>query len=238
MLKRGQLSIFMIAGLALFLIAVLLVIFKGFQAEFIQITPEKQQSGIYLYTEECLKSTAKQGILFVAANAGYYELPMPSSQIYFYQDHVKMLSKEELGEQLSQYVENELKFCLRNYEDFANHDVEQGEIDVKTIIHDNTIEFNVDFPLIIQEGETKSKVDDFSFTIKSRLGLIFNIIKELIKEQESETICLSCIVDKCKKNNLRVEMFTTNNAIMFSVIDETELINDNHLSYDYLIKLK
>src|SRR3989338_10815892 len=124
MLKRGQVTVFIIVGILIVLVTAGIFFFsKSLVEEQIAVEEEKTQEASVLslpiqnYIENCVENTAEEAIVFVSKQGGYYQLPELSDTslllpYYFYEDQNQLISKEELERQISLYINNELFFCI------------------------------------------------------------------------------------------------------------------------------
>lgn len=233
MLKRGQVTIFIVISiLIIFLIAGIFLV-KTFLVgeELKEVDPAPMLSNsIKSYIESCIEQTGKKALTFVAQQGGYYELP-PLSEFglpyYFYENKSRLISKKELEQQISSYINNELFFCIQNFVPFkkAGLDIEQKEIIASAKISKEKVRFEVTFPVTIQQDALSKSIAYFSETVPSPLGVIYNMTAEFMRIQEEDPgrICVSCLSYLGAKNNLRTEMnLIYNNTVQFTIIDETK----------------
>lgn len=89
--------------------------------------------------------------------------------------------------------------------------------------------FKIDLPLNIRKGESQARMDTFSkFVGGIRLGVIYNVSKEVINEQmkDFDSICLSCIINLAIENDLHVDLQRLDNpTILFTITDNNTIID-------------
>ena len=250
--KRGQITIFIIVGIlllagALTFLALKSDIITGGAKERAEQAQEASQlsASVQNYIQSCLENTGKDALIFIGEQGGYYDLPRLSDKsfllpYYFYNNETSLISKEELEKQLSLYVENELFFCIRNFVVFEDQGFEIGQKEVKatTKVAKNKVFFNVNFPVEIKKGETAKSVEKFSVEVPSRLGIIYDVVGELLEEQREDpgSICVSCITRLAIENDLRIEIVPIDNLMMFIITDEEVPINNQPYEYQFLNK--
>ncbi len=233
MLKRGQVTVFIVIGLLIILLVGSIFLLKAFiiseEIEKTDLAPMLSDS-IKSYIESCIEQTGKKALTFVARQGGYYELP-PLSEFglpyYFYENKSRLISKKELEQQISSYINNELFFCIQNFVLFKKTglEIEQKEIITLTKVSTDKAVFDVTFPITIKQDALAKSIAYFSESVPSRLGTIHNMTAEFmrIQEEEPDRICVSCLSNLGAKNNLRTEMnLIYNNTIQFKIIDETK----------------
>lgn len=240
--KKGQITVFIVIGLVIILGTVLFLFYKAYivrdRIAFIpdSVTPTQQ------YVQSCLDEVGKEAILFVAAHGGYYDLPDLADielalPYYFYEEQNSMPSKQEIEEQLALYMDNELFFCLKNFVPLKGVSIEQGEIQTTATIKEDKVLFDVLFPLIIIQEDATTTLSYFSTTVSTKLNAIYDLISAFmtIQEQDTSSICISCLVKLETENNIRTEMYSIKEGVVqFSIIDEEILINDEPVTFTFL----
>ncbi|MAE42443.1 hypothetical protein CMO93_01615 [Candidatus Woesearchaeota archaeon] len=252
--KKGQLTIFVLLGLVL-LIAVSFIFYVNKNGT-IQ-TSEIEKSGelslsaapIKNYVESCVKEVGEDAIRFIGRQGGYFELPEKSTKdfltktaYYFYENDNIMPSKEMIEEELSNYMYNMLFFCLQNFASFERigFNVEHKNLVTKATIQEKGITFDVNLPLEIKKGETKQDIADFSAKIDNvRFKTIYGIIKKIVDEQVNHpgSICLSCLLNIAKENDLYVDMRRSGESTVFFIIkDNTSIVNNEPFRFIFANK--
>lgn len=253
--KRGQVTIFMIIGILILIIMGSFFLIKSYseekrvetEAEIIQ-QEIKMSAPVKQYIESCLDSTGKKALLFVGKHGGYYELPLQSDDFflmpyYFYDNKSHLISKKELEIQISNYINHELFFCVKNFVFFEEHgyDIKQEDVSTSTIIAKNKVILNLNFPVTLAKGDSVQNIFEFTTSINSRLGIVYEVIKELLEEQENDlaSICISCGVVLGIEHDLRIEMnFIEEGEMMFTIVDEKFPIEQEPFIYNYINKYK
>jgi len=245
MVKRGQVTIFII--IAIILVASIAGFFLFRQQLGLEdlLTPE--DDSIYLFVESCIEEIGKDAIYHITQNGGYF-LPTEfstSEGIPYYYSNGKnyMPSKEDIEKEISYYINQMLFFCTKNFVDFSNFNITQGEIKTETEIKDEEVVLNVEYPISVSDGKSTTLFEDFkNIEIPVRLGIVYNAIKEIIQEQLNyDSICLSCILDVSLKYDLYVDMFDYDEeTVIFIIRDETLKINEEDFEFmfanKYMIK--
>ena len=248
--KRGQVTVFIIVG-----ILILLVVGAVFILKPLLITGEikaakAQQENllgatVQNYIQSCLEKTGKEALIFIGQQGGYYKLPSLHNTVllqpyYFYEDESHLLSKEELENQLSLYIDNELSFCIRNFVVFEEqgYDIQQEEVGTTTELGKEKVIFNVKFPVVVQKGEISKTIATFTTEVSSRLGTIYGLTEKFISKQAEDpnSICLSCITELSIENDVRIEMVPIDDLMAFRIVDEKNLINGQPYEFKFLNK--
>jgi hypothetical protein len=213
--------------------------FKGQIRQFLY-SPEVES--VYLFVDNCIDEVGSEVIYKIGENGGYYFPPNFSTEsgIPYYYSNGKsyMPSKEEIEKEISFFVSEKLFFCTRNFIDFPNFEITQRDIKTKTTIKDDGVNLNINYPISITHGESTSIIEDLEKEIPVRLGIVYDSIEKIIKEQLShEDICLSCILDVSLENDLYVDMMDYDEeTVIFIFRDENSIINNK--TYEFVFANK
>ncbi len=240
MSKRGQITIFIIIAIIFIASLALYFIFKGGLRDEI-ISPESEE--IYLFVQACIYETGKDAIYDIGQSGGYFVASEPSTDsgipYYYLINKSYMPSKQRIEREISYYINTLLFFCTEDFVDFPEFEISEREIKADTQIQDNKIILNVEYPINIRKGESITRLRDFeNIEIPVRLGVIYNAISEIIRDQLTrEDICLSCISEIAVENDLKIDIVSLENgAIMFTIKDENSLINGMVLEFKFVNK--
>ena len=240
--RKGQVSIYMLLGLII-LIGLGFVFYlrndvsKGTEIQQVSRLPF-EIGPIRNYVESCIEDVGKDGVEFIGRRGGYFILPkyltneyLTKTAYYFYQSRNIMPTKAKVEQELSNYVNEELFFCINNFAPFRNQglEIESKGINISTIIDPNSVAFNVDYPLIAKKGASQIKLDSFTKSIANvRLGMIYKVSAEIINEQmkDFDSICLSCIINFAIERDLYVNLQRLDNTtILFTITDNNTKID-------------
>jgi hypothetical protein len=222
--KRGQITIFII-------VAILLIATIGFYYIFKNDLGSQGSLGeygyVYSFVEECIKEVGTSATYYVSQNGGYF-IPSELSNeegipYYYYSGQSYLPSKENIANEISEYVNEMLFFCTQNFVEFNGLNISQGEINTQAVIEEEEIVFNIEYPVIIRKGEDTTVIRDFeNIKIFNRLGTIYNVASEIIEKQKGNNdTCLSCSVNLAVENDLYVDMsLYENNSVLFTVEDQ------------------
>lgn len=244
--KKGQVAVFIIAGILIVFFAALIFGIRNFvvidEIEAQQGVAPLLGDSVQSYVESCVRDTAKEALLFVGDQGGYYNLPELSDPFfnapyYMRGESKSLIAKEELEKQLSTYVDEELFFCLRNFVPFRNAgmEIEPGEVSTSTRIVKDKVFFEVTFPVQIRQGSLSKEVSFFTASTDSRLGDIYDLTAAFIGQENPSSICVSCLADLMVENDMRAEMDNLGEeVIMFTIIDEKVMVNSLPYRYRFL----
>lgn len=241
--KTGQITMFVIVGLlSIVTIALVLFLFNDTKIAPMESQKTKTQdittmsSPVTNFVHSCITNTGKEDILFIANQGGYYEFPKDVEQYltvpYYMKQNVKMVPPVYVvEEQLSQYMDEQLFFCLQNFAAFESIHVEQGDTKTKTEITSTSVRFEVNLPLRVQEDVLEKYYDTFSIELPSSLGTLHASSLTFVNAEEQDALCISCLTTLAINHGFRAVVSPVeNNVVSFSLIDEQSNLEYNFLS--------
>lgn len=232
--RKAQLTLFVILGLVIVIVLGLLLFFKG--EAFKSLWEKETQKGIAIHPQvqninsfvrECIKTTGDEALYLIGQQGGYFRTPERSTEFgipyYFIKDKSYMPSKEQIEKEISSYMEGGLFFCTKNFIDFPGFDIDQGRVITKTEIGAAEVVLNVEYPLIITKDDTTFNLKDFkNIKIPIRLGIIYGVADEMIKEQlkNKNNICLSCLINLGIEKDLYINVDDYgSDSVIFTIQD-------------------
>ena len=234
--KKGQVTIFII-------IAVIVVAGVGLFFVFNDnIRNNLFASGadrINVFVEECIEDVGSEAVFGIGNRGGYFVPVNLSTKLgtpYYFSDNKSyMPSKEKVAYGISEYVNERLSFCVNDFEDFSDLEINSGEVNTETEINEDNVILNVDYPLTIIQGEDESQIDSFNVKVDVRMGLVYDAIQQFVSEHTNTIdICLTCLYNLMVEEDLFVEMTTIENGnVIFVVRDENSEINGEYFEYAF-----
>jgi len=237
--KRGQVTIFIVIAIVIIGFAVL---FFSLQTDLIKQPLSPDTERIYNFVQTCIEDVGIDVIYEIGRNGGYYFPPNLSTDsgisYYFFEGQNHIPSKEKIEEEISFFLSEKLFFCTRNFVDFPDLEISQEEIRSRTIIENNKITLNVDYPIIISKDNSTSIIQDFKIEIPVGLGIVYDSVAEFMQQQENnQNICLSCLLGISEKNDLYVDMMDYDEqTTIFLFTDRNSVIKDEEFVWIFANK--
>jgi len=243
--KKGQITYFLLLGFIMLIVASL--VFYGYN--------QNKNLGIVFFDKEpieffiksCIEQTGEEATMFISRYGGYYNLPNPhynslvlKAPYYFNYNIPLNPTKKQVEKQLSDYMNDNLFFCFRNFVNFKQkgYDIILLNISTKTTLIPDRVIFDIKMPLVIKRGATSYNLDNFKVELdKIGLNEIVELNNLMLQEQAKEpsSICISCIINWTIDFNLLVRINNLgNNNILFTVIDNNTIIKGNPLEFNFI----
>ena len=226
--KRGQLTIFIILALVLVGAAVL---FFAFQNGLIKQPSNPNTDRINNFVQNCIQEEGMETIYQIGKNGGYFFPANFSTNsgvaIYSSEGKIYIPSKKQVEDEISFFMDEKLFFCARNFADFPDLEITQGEIKTQTTMENEKIVLNVNYPIRISKDEDVSLLNDFKTEIPIRAGIVYNSVAEFMRNQTAEGICISCMLEISERSDLYVEMMDYDEkTTVFVFRDKNSKINN------------
>jgi ribosomal protein S17E len=233
------------------IIAILLISAVGIivytQREAFGINLSANQAEIRPITSEidnCLKSTAEQGIYLIGIQGGYIEPITKSFETnfstvsYAYSDgKVFFPSKENIENQIAGYIDLMLPRCV-DFSKWPDFSVSQASVNSKVSIRENEIVINANWPITLQKGTT-FRLEKFSLKLPVRLGIIYNSASQIVNStnENPSRIDLSNLIDIHTNYGLITDMVPYNQTIIYSLTDPKSIIADKPYTFFVAVNL-
>lgn len=231
---KGQITIFIIVAV---IIIGLVFIFFLIQNKPSNTDYSQEIAIINSFVEDCLSNVGEDAIYNIGQRGGYFNVPENSLDIEIPHYNDKFPLKEDLEKELEEYVDESLFFCTRNFIDFPDLKVEQGEIKTSVEIKDGKVLFKVDYPLGISKEEDTSTFNEFETEVLVKLDEIHKVSNEIVSEfKDSGGFCLNCLQKSIIEKNLYIEMSDYQDSVVISLIDKDYKIKGEDFRFYFAIR--
>jgi hypothetical protein len=244
--KKGQVTIFIIIGLMILLTFSILFYFQksieGNNINLKRIFSFKLDTiPIKNYVEDCLQATSNEAINYVGKHGGYYDLDnvistnsaIYNTAYYFFLGQNLMPNKNNVEKEISNYIDDNLFFCLQNFAVFEEQgfNIKFGDIKSSVNLNNDNLRVSLNLPLTIKKDSQIYKLDYFIVNADTKFGRMLDSASALIENQmyTPDNICISCIFKEAEKNDIVIELYNLNNdTVIFLFFD---VKNDQKLIY-------
>jgi len=214
MKKRGQVTVFVIIGIFIILGFLLFFYLKEKTTIF---TPDvvipQEVAPVKRYVESCIQDIGEKAIIRLGMQSGYVEIPKniamnPGAYIsiggpiklpYWYLNGMDTSPKLiDIQSQISNYVSENLKSCLRNFSDFNQFIIEEkGEIKTKTVIAEEEVVIKADYPLVIKnkKGDKITTLLEYTTSVPVRLKRIYRLAKGIMEAENKDMFLEKTTID-------------------------------------------
>ena len=239
--KRSQLTIFIIIAILIIAVVVLFFTFRGS----LQIPGKPanlETAEIQNFVQECLDDSLEKVVFRIGENGGYYFPPKISTPFldvpYYIKNNKNLMpQKEKIQEEISKYVSRDLVFCLGDFALFPEYEITKGKMVAETKIEQDRVLIDMNYPLTIIKGESKSKIENFNSEVPVRLGIVYNAVAEFVEQQiesKAEKICVDCILISFAPQGLKSNIFWEDNETsIFIVRDFNSIVKDREFVFNF-----
>ncbi len=214
MKKRGQITVFVIIGI---LVILGFFIFFYLREKTTFFSPEvvvpQEIAPIKRYVESCMQDIGEKAVIRLGMQSGYVEVPEeiamnPQAYInvggpvklpYWYLNGNDISpSLSTMQSQISEYVSENLKSCLKNFSDFDEFIIEEkGEIKTKTVIAEEEVVITTEYPLVIKnrKGDKITEWSLYTSSVPVRLKKIYRLAKGIMNAENKDMFLEKTTID-------------------------------------------
>ncbi len=251
MAKRGQIAIFLIVGIVIFLAVSAFIWYrysfaKETGAEAIEKT-RQEGAIINSFVESCLARTANEAVLDNGYNGGYFTLPEESTTelsadvpYYFKQGEDLSPADEVLAQEIGKYIDAMLILCLEDFQALKKqgYGVEFEEPVSKVTLTAMKITVQMHMPITLTIGSSKKTASEFTAEIPAdNFYQDLAAAREIVNTQNGEEICLSCVSSIAAQNNLVITVNPTyDKTYVYVIEDNNYFISEEKFKLRFAIK--
>ncbi|MBI2666373.1 hypothetical protein HYX13_02060 [Candidatus Woesearchaeota archaeon] len=246
--KRGQITIFIILGILLVIIAGIVIFSFSLKMPQQKVTPLQTEAVVQM-VEKCLEQTAEKAILTTGKRGGYFILPLEATtglrdDVPYFKNGMNDFfpSSEKRAEEIGKYIDTMLDFCL----DFTVFEKQGYNIIVKSpytkvVLSDVSkpqLDIRTELPLTFKKGLQTKKLEFFRVRLPAeQLQKDFLVAQEIVKTQEGRGICITCFSDLADENSLFVEVLPYyDNVYVYEITDEDYVLGDEKYVLRFAVK--
>lgn len=215
--KRGQITIFIIIGVLIFLILLGIFLIQGiFTKEKLETASEGtivSTAPVKQFVESCLQNQIEDAAFLIAAQGGYFHPPLENFPIPLTGTDLELIIPFQEGDNFpdAAFIENELALAVKDFWepcfDFSRlaMDVtaeEEGTVEIK--LNPHFILAEVERSLTIKKDGASAVMKHFVLRVASPLGEAHQAARNIL----AESSCLSCLP------SLLPEGFTVNELVI------------------------
>ncbi len=226
--KKGQITIFIIIGIILLIATAVVFYFQ--RAEVItrpKIVYPPAVNPVQTYIESCLEQLGTDAALKLGQKGGYIELPpeidrfpptyikedvfgMLKVPLWYFQGKNRKPTLEYIEYQLTIYVNNSLKDCLRGFEPLKNeYEIKEiANYSVKATIAEQDVAIELNYPLevTIKARNELFRMEKFNSYIPVRLKYVYELASDIF-DKENEALFFE---------NMTVDLMSMNPSVPFT----------------------
>ena|SRR3989344_4915679 len=247
--KRGQITVFIIIGIAILVVVGALFYFRGRgAAPSISEEVTIDTSSLNAFVSSCAKQTAQDAVVYTGLRGGvepalddnfaYIDYPV---HYYFVEGEDKRPSEELIKASLNYYMENNLHKCTTDFDAFKKQgfNIEEGIVRSNVTIAEEEVIFDLDYPVTAVKGGSRETEERFSANVNVNLPKMTRIIDEYIEAQKEKPdqhriLDLLRILDE---NDVIARSYQgPRGIVVMSIVDNNQIINNEPLAYSFAIK--
>jgi len=209
MRKRGQITLFIIVG-------ILIVVIASVTLYMVSLTPDDTEgvvksaldsTAIKNFMNLCVSQVSLEGLMYISNRGGYFDIPsqvIKDETSLWYDGHNIQPFLYEFKSSLIQYVRENIDACVNDMEYFRQQgylveNPDRDKIKMNVVFGESEVYGKVTYPGKIKKGTYVHEMKDFSFRHDVRLKELFEISTEFVNQitHTSFDRCnpLACLAD-------------------------------------------
>ena len=228
-MRRGQITVFIILGLAVLLAVAIVLYFTAQQVVFRGgvIVPREAQP-VYDYVSSCSSTLGEEAITILGLQGGFVEIPddiarTPTSYVpidergivriplWYYEGEGRVPSLALMEAHIAQYVEENIPACIDNFSAFVNQYpvIAQAEPQVSATIGEDDVTIRLAYPVQIQRDGQIVDVPEFVSELPVALKEAYDLAVKTMQRENNEAWF----------ENLTIDLMTANPNIPFDGLE-------------------
>lgn len=226
MIKRAQVTAFVIIGITLLFLVVLFIYLNTPKNE-VQQTPLFMGS-LNNFVDSCLKTTTKTGLIAIGLRAGYYEpegvvaeQTFAEVPYYFYEGEKAFPDKERVKKELTAFISDNIDKCINNFSAFPSEEFTINDFGYKKKVSanfiDNYVLVDLEYPIdVLYNGKIYSS-KDFEERVDFDFNKIYNVTESFVDEQEKDldVMPLGKLSELAYENNFTYQTISYEDSTVF-----------------------
>lgn len=239
MIKRGQVTGFIIAGVVIVIIAVLLAYLGGFKE--IKVPGLERFHAVESFLQECLDDSARNAVLHNMRQGGYSSVYSGGVDMgdfivpYYLIDGVVLVPDRRLIEEELAIGLEKVDDCL-DFSNFEGFSFEKGENRFNVSILEERVVFNAHIPVKVSFNGVTRNFDDFKSVLSVDLMNLVEASSEYVELQkdDSNATFIGGLGDIAFARDLDFEVINVNGEVVYSFIDGR--IDDKELEFMFAVE--
>ncbi|MGM5485133.1 MAG: hypothetical protein ACQEP1_04650 [Nanobdellota archaeon] len=250
--KRGQIALFLVIIAIVALVAgIYFYMGQGEQEEEdnepVEVETELETDQVRNLVNDCLTSTAKEGILYVGNTGGYYRTNLPvvpydlyEVVFYRYEDEYTIPSLETISTEISNYVRTNIPACLNALNRLENQEIEAGEFEVDTTIAEDKVNLALNLPLTLKRENTEKRLGEFDTEVDFDLREKYTAVESIMDSQkrDNQTIPISDITYLASVYDFEYDLIQVADETFVFNLEFDDKINAENFTYNYAMNYR
>jgi hypothetical protein len=179
MLKRGQVTLFVVIGIVIVVAVAMALIFKSEISVRLQNVELSKNEGarqlyseVQAYSEDCLKKTSLEGLQNVLLN-GVGEKRLDGVAYYLYENEEMFPEKELFAQSLASYIQSNINYCLN----INPLNLKLGKSKVNVVLSEN-VEIQSEQKISVTKDDLSVTVNKYNTNVDFNLNIVYNYLKD------------------------------------------------------------
>jgi hypothetical protein len=239
--KKGQLTLFIIAGVIIVL-GIVLFMTLGNNS---RISGDAVSAGVIDSVDSCILSVSEASHRFVSYQGGYNTRPEryfnfePLFFSYYYHVGESLMPTNRFIEgELGAFVDGNLDNCLDRI-DTGAYDLTYTKVKTSATIYDESVEYVVDSVITLSnaDGSLNVNLKDRNVFVDSKMFGILEVARFFVADQveDDEFYCITCVAELAEQYGIFFYLFPlTDEVVLVVAYDDRFDVEDNPVIYNFV----
>ncbi len=227
MVRRGQITVFIILGIVLLLAVVTVIFITNKNSVFkAGIVVDREAQPVYDYVSSCMSTISEEGIRIQGLQGGFLSIPQdiertPSSYLpiddrgvvkvplWYYEGESRVPSIQLMESDLATYVESNLPACVENFSAFTYPVTEKSAPKATVTIGEGSVTVRLDYNVEIQRPERVLSLTEFVVQPEVNLKAAYDLAVKVMQRED----------DEAWFENLTLDLMTGSTDIPFNSLE-------------------
>lgn len=239
-MKKAQVTIFIIISIIVVVGVVVFIVFRNIESN---RDISLNSNEVYNFVQNCSSQSLEKIIYLLGIRGGYMFAPEYSNDFgipyYYNKGIISVITQEQLEDEIEYYLNQEIENCIDDFANFPDFRINSGNLNSNIKMDNDKIILNLKYNVdITQKDNSIILLEDFKdIILPIKVGLMRDISEQIVYEDiTDEEICLSCITNLLKSNNLKGDILEYNGEYIIIIKDESYKINEDEFVYSFAIK--
>ena len=188
-----------------------------------------------IFAQSCLETTASKGLYILGLQNGiiledYTEIGEYKIN-YAYHDGSRVLSLNDIEDQLEKYIKANLDVCIDNFREFPEVQYQNGSLGVEAISTFVSMIFTAEYNAFIITDNTKQRLGKIQVKIPVRMTLLQNTMEYIAKHYPEIEL-----YENLASRPINISIYPVDSRLFYVMTDEKSKLDNINYKYVFAVQ--
>jgi len=235
-MRKGQVTVYVFIGILVLFIVGSIMYAQQLRsgagiAQGITYPPKVQE--VRDLVEACVQKTVNEGLMVLGLQGGYYQLPervsaetaLTSFAYWYYNGQAVVPSLEEVEDQLSLYVRDNVPACA-GVGEAVGLDIQAGRVAAEVMSQGDGVLVSVDYPLSMNVGGVTAQIrDPYMVGVPVRLQKVYESARQIVNNTVNDPEYVDITYLAASGFDIEVTPME-NGGLLYAILDRNSVVNN------------